>query len=118
MNRAGAGLCQSGRGDQGAWSISKAQGNTPFRTLAVPGECRVRGPQSQRAQMGQGKLLVRPGQRMWLGIAHMVGVDQVTGRPERGRRPPCPRAASRHAGLAEQAGLSGAFPHERDGMRA
>lgn len=68
--------------------------------------------------MGQGKLLVHPGQRTWLGLAPMAGVAQVTGCPEMGRRPPRPRAASQRAGLAEQVGLSGAFPHERDGMGA
>lgn len=30
-------------------------------------------------------MLVCPRQRTWPGIAHMAGVDQVTGHPEMGR---------------------------------
>ena len=90
----------------------------PSRTPAAPGEPRVPAPQSQRSQVGQGKLLVRPGQGLWPGIGHTAGVDQVTGRPEVGRRPPPPRAASQRVGLAERAGLSGVFLHEGHGMGA
>lgn len=84
MHRAGAGLYQSGCGQQGAWPVREGQGDTPSCALAAPGEHRALGPQSQRSQMGQGKLSVRPRRRTWLGIAHMEGVNQVPGHPEMG----------------------------------